>query len=66
MDDTDYLKQLRRREKDLLARIDKMRKTMDDTVELGTLGFMSELLEQAKKELSMVQDKLKLAESQED
>jgi hypothetical protein len=59
MDDKEYVKQLRRREKELLVRIDKMRKTMNDTVELGTLGFMSELLEQAKKELSMVQDKLK-------
>lgn len=66
MDDKEYLKQLRRREKDLLARIDKMRKTMNDTVELETLGFMSELLEQAKKELSMVQDKLKAANPQED
>jgi len=66
MDDKEYLKQLRRREKELLVRIDKMRKTMNDTVELGTLGFMSELLEQAKKELSMVQDKLKSATSRED
>jgi hypothetical protein len=61
MDDKEYLKQLQRREKELLVRIDKMRKTMNDTVELGTLGFMSELLEQAKKELSRVQDKLKAA-----
>lgn len=66
MDDTEYLKQLRRREKELLARIEKMRKTMNETVELGTLDFVSELLEQAKKELSMVQDKLKSASPPED
>jgi vacuolar-type H+-ATPase subunit H len=66
MDDTEYLKQLRRREKELLARIEKMRKTMNETVELGTLGFVSELLEQAKKELSRVQDKLKSASPPED
>lgn len=66
MDDTEYLKQLRRREKELLARIEKMRKTMNETVELGTLGFVSELLEQAKKELSRVQDKLKSVSPPED
>jgi ferritin len=58
MDDKEYFKELRRREKVLLERIEKMRKTMNETVELNTLGFMSELLEEAKKELSMVQDKL--------
>jgi hypothetical protein len=58
MDEKEYLKDLRRREKALLERIEKMRKTMNETVELSTLGFMSELLEEAKKELSMVQEKL--------
>lgn len=58
MDEKEYIKELRRREKALLERIEKMRKTMNETVELNTLGFMSELLEEAKKELSMVQDKL--------
>ena len=66
MDETEYLKELRRREKLLLERIEKMRKTMDETVELKTLGFMSELLEEAKKELSMVQEKLAGAVDQED
>lgn len=66
MDNEEYLEQLRRREKELLVRIEKMRKTMNETVELGTLGFMSELLEQAKKELSRVQDKLKSAGFQEE
>ena len=58
MDEKDYLEELRRREKQLLDRIEKMRKTMNETVELNTLGFMSELLEEAKKELTMVQEKL--------
>jgi len=58
MDERAYFKELRRREKELLERIEKMRKTMNETVELNTLGFMSELLEEAKKELSMVQEKL--------
>ena len=66
MDETEYLKGLRRREKQLLDRIDKMRKTMNETVELKTLGFMSELLEEAKKELNMVQEKLADVVDQED
>ena len=66
MDETEYLKGLRRREKQLLDRIDKMRKTMNETVELNTLGFMSELLEEAKKELNMVQEKLAGVVDQED
>jgi ferritin len=66
MDETEYLKGLRRREKQLLDRIEKMRKTMNETVELKTLGFMSELLEEAKKELNMVQEKLAGVVDQED
>ena len=66
MDEKEYLKDLRRREKALLERIEKMRKTMNETVELDTLGFMSELLEEAKKELSMVQEKLSSMEKRED
>ncbi len=66
MDEKEYFKELRRREKKLLERIEKMRKTMNETVELNTLGFMSELLEEAKKELSMVQDKLSSMEKRED
>ncbi len=59
MDYKEYIEQLKRREQVLLERIEKMRKTMNETVELKTLGFMSELLEQAKKELEIVQDKLR-------
>ena len=48
MDKKEYLEQLRRREKSLLERIEKMRKTMNETVELNTLDFMSEMMEEAK------------------
>ena len=57
---------MKRREKALLERIEKMRKTMNETVELKTLGFVSELLEQAKKELEIVQDKLRSSGNIED
>jgi ferritin len=66
MDNKEYLENLRRKEQALLERIEKMRKTMNETVELKTLGFMSELLEEAKKELEMVQDKLSSAENEVD
>ena len=66
MDKKEYIEQLRRREKALLERIDKMRKTMNETVELETLDFMSDLLEEAKKELEIVQDKLSSSENEED
>jgi ferritin len=66
MDNKDYIEQLRRREQSLLKRIDKMRKTMNETVELTTLGFMSELLDEAKKELEVVQERLSSTENEED
>jgi hypothetical protein len=66
MDNKEYLKQMRRREKELLVRIEKMRKAMNETVELKTLGFMSELLEEAKKELVMVQEKLSSSQNRND
>jgi len=66
MDNKEYLENLRRKERTILARIEKMRKTMNETVELKTLGFMTELLDEAKKELEMVQEKLSSAENEED
>jgi ferritin len=66
MDKKEYVKQLRRREKSLLERIEKMRKTMNETVELNTLDFMSDLLEEAKKELETVQEKLRASENEAD
>jgi DNA-binding ferritin-like protein len=65
MDNTEYIAQLKRKEQALLERIEKMRKTMNDTVELKTLGFMSELMEEAKKELEMIQEKLSASENEE-
>jgi len=66
MDNKEYLENLRRKEQVLLERIEKMRKTMNETVELKTLDLMSELLEEAKKELEMIQEKLSSAENEED
>lgn len=66
MDKKEYIEQLKRREKALLERIEKMRKTMNETVELETLDFVSDLLEEAKKELEIVQDKLSSSENEED
>ena len=66
MDNKEYLENLRRKEQTILVRIEKMRKTMNETVELKTLGFMTELLEEAKKELEMVQDKLSASENEKD
>lgn len=57
---------MQRREKALLERIEKMRKAMNETVELKTLGFMSDLFEEAKKELEIVQDKLSSSENEAD
>ena len=66
MDNQDYIEQLRRREQSLLKRIEKMRKTMNETVELSTLGFMTELLDEAKKELEMVQERLSSTQNEKD
>jgi len=66
MDNKEYLENLQRKEQTILARIEKMRKTMNETVELKTLGFMTELLEEAKKELDMVQEKLSASENEKD
>ena len=66
MDKDEYLEGLRAKEKTLLQRIEKMRKTMKETVELQTLDFMSEMMEEAKKELEAVQDKLSATENEKD
>ena len=66
MDNKEYLEKLRLKEQTLLARIEKMRKTMNDTVELKTLEFMTELFEEAKKELEIIQEKLRASENEQD
>ena len=58
MDEKEYIKGLRRREKKLLERIEKMDVAMKETREMSTLSFMWELLKEAKEELRMIQEKL--------
>jgi hypothetical protein len=49
---------LRRREAELLARIERMKQRMNETKELDTLAFKSKLYKEAQDELRRVQDKL--------
>ncbi|MDH4271529.1 MAG: hypothetical protein OEW18_06080 [Candidatus Aminicenantes bacterium] len=56
---------LKRREGELLKKIDRLRKAMNETKELNTLAFKSKLLKEAQEELNRVQEKLSGAGSQE-
>jgi hypothetical protein len=49
---------LRRREAEILVRIDRLRSTMSETKALDTLAFKAKLLKEAQDELHRVQDKL--------
>jgi hypothetical protein len=49
---------LRYREAELLARIERMKRRMNETKELDTLAFKSKLFKEAQDELRRVQDKL--------
>jgi hypothetical protein len=49
---------LRRREAELLARIERMKQRMNETKELDTLAFKSKLYKEAQDELRRIQDKL--------
>jgi uncharacterized protein YydD (DUF2326 family) len=49
---------LKRRESELLARIEKMKQRMNETKDLDTLAFKSKLYKEAQAELRRVQDKL--------
>jgi hypothetical protein len=49
---------LRRREAEILVRIDRLRRTMSETKALDTLAFKSKLFKEAQEELRHVQDKL--------
>jgi len=49
---------LKRREAELLARIEKMKQRMNETKDLDTLAFKSKLYKEAQDELRRVQDKL--------
>lgn len=49
---------LLRREAELLKRIERLRKSMNETKELRTLAFKSKLYDQARQELQRIQEKL--------
>jgi hypothetical protein len=49
---------LRRREAEILARIDLLKRTMSETKALDTLAFKAKLFKEAQDELRRVQDKL--------
>jgi hypothetical protein len=49
---------LRRREEEILARIDLLKRTMSETKALDTLAFKAKLFKEAQDELRRVQDKL--------
>ncbi len=49
---------LKRREAEILARLDRLKRTMSETKALDTLAFKSKLYQEAQDELRRVQDKL--------
>jgi hypothetical protein len=49
---------LRKREAEILARVDRLKSTMNETKALDTLAFKAKLLREAQDELHRVQDKL--------
>jgi len=52
------MQRLRRREAELLARIEKMRQRMNETKDLDTLAFKSKLYKEAQDELRRIHDNL--------
>lgn len=49
---------LRRREAEILVRLDRLKSTMNETKALDTLAFKAKLFKEAQDELRRVQDKL--------
>jgi hypothetical protein len=49
---------LRRHEAEILVRIDRLKKTMNETKAIDTLAFKAKLFKEAQDELRRVQDKL--------
>jgi len=49
---------LKKREADILARIDRLKRTMNETKAIDTIAFKAKLLREAQDELRRVQDKL--------
>ena len=63
MDNDDILSRedvarLRRREAEILQRLDRLKKTMNETKAIDTLAFKSKLFREAQDELRRVQEKL--------
>lgn len=52
------LARLKRREDEILIRIDRLKSTMNETKALDTIAFKAKLLKEAQAELHRVQDKL--------
>ena len=55
---SDETEKLRRREEELLARIEKLKASMSQTSEIDTLVFKNTLMKQVQEELRRVQEKL--------
>jgi DnaJ-domain-containing protein 1 len=51
-------RKLRRRETDLLQRIERLKKAMNETKELDTLALKGKMFKEAQDELRRVQEKL--------
>jgi len=49
---------LRKREAEILVRLDRLKSTMNETKALDTLAFKAKLFKEAQDELRRVQDKL--------
>ena len=52
------IRRLRRREAEILERLERLKRTMAETRALDTLAFKSKLFNEAQDELRRVQDKL--------
>jgi hypothetical protein len=52
------IRRLRRREAEILERLERLKRTMSETKALDTLAFKSKLFKEAQDELRRVQDKL--------
>ncbi len=57
MTDEEFFR-LRHRETELLKRIDRLKRTMNETKALDTLAFKSKLYREAQEELRVIQEKL--------
>ena len=65
MSDTETIR-LKRKESELLQRIERLRKAMNETKELNTLAFKGKLFKEAQEQLRQVQEKLAGITSKED